>query len=240
MDPRREAQAFFTDKAAAYRASASHGNRADLDRMVRLVAPRPGERALDVATGGGHTAEALARAGCRVVATDVTRAMLAPLAHPRALADAAALPFRSGAFDVVACRIAAHHFPNLDAFVAEVARVLAPGGRFYAFDLTEPEDAAAAAVVDRVERLRDPSHVRSWSAGAWRAALARAGLSGEVAASVSAFDLEPWVARARMAPAAERELRDLLARHARAVLGGYGVEGGTMHVLRVEVVARKR
>ena len=245
MDPLRETQAYFGERVDAYRRSASHGNRAELDRMLALASPRAGERALDVATGGGHTARALTGAGCRVVATDATRAMLAPMgdaeARWRAAADAQALPFRDGAFDLVASRIAPHHFPDLPRFVREAARVLAPGGRFYVFDLASPEDAEAARVVNEVERLRDPSHVWSHAPGAWRAAVEAAGLALESCETrASEFDLEPWLARARMTPGREAEARRLLAENPPERLGGYGTPGpGRMRVLRVEVLARR-
>lgn len=244
-DPLSEAQAFFGDKAEAYRASASHGNADDLQRMVRLLRVGPGMRALDVATGGGHTALALRSAGAEVVATDATLPMLRALADtrlPRAACDAHALPFRDASLDVVASRIAPHHFPDLPRFVREAARVLRPGGALYVFDLTSPEDDAAAAVADRIERLRDPSHVWSHRPGEWRAALAGAGLAAEaLELRVSEFDLEPWVARARMPPEREAELRRLLAEHPPAVLEGYGSPSPSrMRVLRLEILARKR
>lgn len=234
----KEAQSFFGDKAQEYRASKSHANAEDLARMVAWVQPRPGERALDVATGGGHTAMALAEAGCATVATDATPAMLRewpPL--PRALCDAQRLPFRRGSFDVVTSRIAPHHFPDLALFAQEAARVLRPGGRFYVFDLTTPEDPRARSIIDHVERLRDPSHGHSYPASAWRAAIARSGLTlARLESRTSTFDLEAWIQRARMSPAAEKELRGILARGDE--LGGYGARDGKMTVLRVELLAR--
>lgn len=240
-DKLREAQAFFGERAQDYRRSRTHGDPRELARMVAWLAPPPGARALDVATGGGHTALALRDAGCQVVASDATPAMLAQLRGDLpalVAADAQALPFRAGAFDVVASRIAPHHFPDLPAFCREAARALRPGGRLYVFDLTTPEDPEAARAIDRAETLRDPSHVHSWPPSAWRDALARAGLRVErMEETSSTFELEPWVARARMPPERERELRALLAER-RGRLGGYGLtEDGRMRVLRVELLA---
>lgn len=238
--PLRDAQAYFGERAQAYRESPSHGNADELARMVERLALRGGERALDVATGGGHTARALAAAGCEVVATDATRPMLRDLGFPGVLADAQRLPFADASFEVVACRIAAHHFPDLDAFVRESARVLAPGGRSYVFDLTSPEDPRQAEVIDRIERLRDPSHVRSHEPSRWRDAVAKAGLRLErLDVTASTFELDPWLARARMSPASEHEARALLERH-RGRLSGHGLdEEGRMRVLRVELVATR-
>lgn len=236
----RESQTFFSDKAEAYRASATHANRADLDRMISWLAPAPAARALDVATGGGHTARALVDAGCHVCALDATRAMLADVPSP-VQGAAERLPFRDGAFDIVTSRIAPHHFADLDAFVAGSARVLRAGGALYVFDLTTPDDDSLGARIDHIERLRDPSHVRSHPPRVWREALRRAGLRVErFEQTASRFDIEPWLARARMPPAREAEARRLLAAHDARAWGGYGlVEPGIMQVLRVELLARR-
>lgn len=235
-----KAQAFYAGKADAYRESAAHKDRDDLDRMLRMLRPVRGERALDVATGGGHTADALAGAGCRVVATDATRDMLARIRASGALADAHAMPFRDGAFDVVACRIAPHHFRDLRLFLRECARVLAPGGRFYAFDLAAPQDPTKAALVDGLERQRDPSHVHSWNAAEWRDAVVAARLSLlQLKTMTSAIPLDPWIRRGGLAPAAEAELRARLAATPREATGGWGVEGDQLHLPRVEVLAER-
>ena len=237
--PLRGVHAYFGDKAGEYRRSASHGDQAELARMVEWVAPQAGERALDVATGGGHTALALAGAGCDTIAVDATRAMIAD--HPplaRAVCDAERLPFRRASFDIVASRIAPHHFPDLTLFAQEAARVLRSGGRLYVFDLTTPDEGDAARVIDHIERLRDPSHGHSWSPREWRAALAKAELAiHRLEQTASVFDLEPWIQRARMPSERERELRELLS--TKRDLGGYGLtDQGRMRVLRVEILAR--
>ena len=203
--------------------------------MVDLLQPAPGALALDVATGGGHTARALKEAGCRVVTTDATREM-----RPDVLADAQRMPFRAAAFDVVASRIAPHHFPDLDAFVRECARILKPGGALYVFDLTTPEVTEQARVINRIETLRDPSHVDSYMPSRWAAAVVRADLALErLDKTTSDLELEPWLARARMPPDRDAEARRLLKEH-EGKLSGYGVQpDGRMRVLRIELVARR-
>lgn len=237
-DELKKAQAFFSDKVQAYRQSATHADRADLDRMLAMLSPNTCERALDVATGGGHTALALQAAGCDVIASDATRTVLVGLDVPGVVCDAQRLPFRDGAFDIAASRIAPHHFPDLSAFVAESARVLRPGGRFYVFDLTTSEDRALAERIDHIERLRDPSHGHSWAPSEWRAACEAAGLRVErLERSASEMELEPWVKRAQMPPTKEAKLRELLSH---GQLDGYGLTAqGKMRVLRVELLARR-
>ena len=120
----------FGATAEKYVRSTDHSQGESLDRLVALVDPRPEWRALDIATGGGHTALALAPRVREVVATDLTAEMLA--AAERFIrgqgaanvtfreADAMALPFGDAEFDLVTCRIAPHHFPDAAQFVREI------------------------------------------------------------------------------------------------------------------------
>ena len=154
----QRARARFAASAQAYVTSVSHARGDELPRLVEAARSRLGDlagrRALDVATGGGHTARALAAAGAHVTVSDLTPEMLAAAeAHLReavpaaaltfVVAAAEALPFDDGAFEVVSCRIAAHHFGDPRAFLAEARRVLAPGGVLLLVDNVAPEDARA-------------------------------------------------------------------------------------------------
>jgi SAM-dependent methyltransferase len=163
-----------------------HAGGEDLDRLLALVAPAAGERALDLATGAGHVAVALARAGAAVTACDLAPGMLAEtgdhlaannLSAELILADAHDLPFAAGAFDIVTVRMAPHHFPDPGRFIAEVARVLRSGGRFGFEDQVTPEHPEAAAVINRFEALRDPSHNRQLTEAEWKALAAAAGFT---------------------------------------------------------------
>jgi ubiquinone/menaquinone biosynthesis C-methylase UbiE len=128
----------FSRQAEAYAASASHATDADLDIVADFAAAGSLDRCLDVACGPGHTALRIARTAGFVVAADIAPGMLGAtrrLAAERGLynvavqyADAAALPFPAAAFDLVTCRIAPHHFPDVPCFAHEVARVLNPAG----------------------------------------------------------------------------------------------------------------
>ena len=139
----------FGAHAAAYATSAVHAKGASLGRLVELVKPEPHWQALDIATGAGHTAAAFAPHVARVIASDLTDEMLAEAAQARgakgfanmetARADAEALPFEDGRFDLVTCRIAPHHFPDIPTFVAEVWRVLKAGGTFALVDNIAPD-----------------------------------------------------------------------------------------------------
>jgi ubiquinone/menaquinone biosynthesis C-methylase UbiE len=176
----------FGAHAEQYVASTDHSTGESLDRLLELVAPLPGWRALDIATGGGHTARALAPHVSQVVATDLTPEMLA--AAERFIrgkgaanvefrqADATTLPFADGEFDLVTCRIAPHHFPDCAQFVRETARVLRPGGVAALVDNVVPEDIMAARHINALEKLRDPSHNWAYTAADWLGFFATAGL----------------------------------------------------------------
>lgn len=177
---------FFGRHARAYTHSPGHRSGRDLERMVRLLAPAAGEWLLDVATGPGHLAFALAPHATRVVGVDLTLPMASQflaeaarrgLAGPRVLcADAGRLPLAPEAFHLVTCRRAAHHFPDLAAALAEMVRVLRPGGRLGIIDLATPADSRAAALVNAMERARDGSHAGAYSLHGWRRLLEGQGL----------------------------------------------------------------
>jgi ubiquinone/menaquinone biosynthesis C-methylase UbiE len=177
----------FGAHAQNYVASADHAKGESLDRLLEVVQPQSDWRALDLATGGGHTALAVAAYVREVVATDLTTEMLAAaeaFIRGRGVAnisfreaDATALPFADGEFDLVTCRLAPHHFPDCAGFVREMAQVLRPGGLAAMIDNITPGDAVAARHINAFEKLRDPSHNWAYSAAEWEAFFVAAGLT---------------------------------------------------------------
>jgi ubiquinone/menaquinone biosynthesis C-methylase UbiE len=186
----------FGANAANYATSVVHAKGASLGRLVDLVRPQKHWHALDIATGAGHTAAAFAPHVARVIASDITPEMLAharKLAADKGLAnvetaeaDAEALPFADQSFDLVTCRIAPHHFPDVTSFVAEVWRVLKPGATFALVDNIAPDAETTAGISDaelreaavtynEFEKLRDPSHGRALTPGEWVEIFANAG-----------------------------------------------------------------
>lgn len=190
----------WNDRADAYRSSLTHASDPDLDTVVELCAPRPGVRALDVATGGGHVARRLREAGAEVVTADA-----APGMEPDVVCTAEELPFEDGAFDVVVSRIAPHHFERIATAVSEMARV--------ASDAVVVEDTLYTSVeVEQAEKLRDPTHVRSYSEAEWRGFLEGAGLEVEhVEYFRKTHDTADWLARTGCDGEVAERVRGLLA-----------------------------
>ena len=223
----RRVQAQFGRTADAYVTSAGHAKGAELTQMVELaeslLGSLEGRKALDVATGGGHTALAFARAGALVTATDLTPEMVRAAqnfvytnggeAVQFAAAPAENLPFSASSFDLVTCRIAAHHFADPERFVREAVRVLKPGGLLLLVDNVAPEQPELAAVMNSIERRRDPSHVQAYSVRQWVVWFAGADLDAlHLSRWWTHKPYREWTARAQTpANVCEALARDVLA-----------------------------
>jgi SAM-dependent methyltransferase len=208
----------WSERGDAYRTSEAHRAGEDLDLIVEWAA---GARtALDVATGGGHVARRLREAGLTVVSCDP-----APGMRPDVVCRAEDLPFADGSFDVVATRVAAHHFADVQAAVSEMARVAA--GRVLVVDNLFLDDAAEEA-----DRVRDPSHVRNYTEAEWRALLGEAGLEvEEVRRLDKSIEIGPWLERAGCHGEEAVRVRDLL---------GERVRDGWIALDRIAIRAVKR
>jgi SAM-dependent methyltransferase len=138
------------------------------EKLVRFVQPRGDECALDVGTGTGPFALALAPLVREVVGLDLVPEMLA---HARRTAegipnltfvegDIAQLPFEAGSFDLVTTRGTIHHVAWPEVAIAEMTRVCRTHGRLLVIDQIASVDPLEALANNRIQRLRDPSHVR--------------------------------------------------------------------------------
>ena len=136
------------------------------ERLHRLLAPSGEERALDVGTGAGEVAIALAPFVREVVGIDIVPELLAegrkraPANVELLEADATALPFDRGSFDIVATARTLHHVPRPELVLAEMNRVLRVGGTMLVVDQLAPGDPLAAIELNTFERTRDPSTTR--------------------------------------------------------------------------------
>lgn len=184
------ARAVFSARADMYVASASHTDPQVLGWLVDLAQPQPAWRMLDVATGTGHAAFAFAPYVAEIVGIDLTARMLVEaekLAARQGVtnvrfveADIHELPFDDETFDdeqfdLVTCRRGAHHFSDIEEALAEMVRMLKPGGLLLIDDRSVPEDPFVDSIMNRLDWLHDESHVREYRPSEWRAMLEAAG-----------------------------------------------------------------
>ena len=180
------------------------------------------ERVLDIATGPGYIAEAFAGSAREVVGVDLTDAMLA-IAKERTrgrgvsnvsfrAADAQNLPFESGWFDVVVCRLALHHLLKPLQVLREMVRVCRAGGTVVVEDIYASEHPERAAYQDRWEILRDPSHVRTLSLSELLLLFRDAGLETDAVATAEDLtpEVERWLATTKVKLERAAEIRRLL------------------------------
>lgn len=235
-------RAQFERQAEAYARMRQTTDPRLLEGLVRLAGAAPGERALDVACGPGLLTLALAARTGEAVGLDATPAFLR-LAREEAArrglggvrfeeGDAEALPFPEACFDLATCRAAFHHFPRPERVLAEMRRVVRPGGRLVVADLLGSEDPDKAALHDRIERLCDPSHVRALPASELESLFRDAGLVVLAAPrGTLAYDVEEWLAHGGPDAATAGRIRALLADSLegdRADLGVHRDEAGRL------------
>ncbi len=241
----------YTTRASAYVNSAVHAAGQDLDLIAQVLANQRGAVALDVGCGGGHLTYRLAPLVSQVVACDLAASMLAAVAEQAGLrglpniatreAAAESLPFEVATFDVVATRFSAHHWHAFAEGIAEMARVLKPGGLALMSDVVSPGVSLLDTWLQTLELLRDPSHVRDASTAEWDAALAAAGLAIERIEHLRLrLDFATWVARMDTPEPQVTAIRMLQARAASAVKDYFEMEEDSSFTVDTALfVARK-
>ncbi|MFC7441398.1 class I SAM-dependent methyltransferase [Laceyella putida] len=199
----------FGATAEGYATSEIHAKGQDLAWIVEEVSrlePRS-LLALDIATGAGNTAFALSSCVGRVIGLDLTEQMVevaARGARERGIrnvtwmvGDAEQLAFPDQLFDVITCRLAAHHFPRVAQAFKEVVRCLVPGGCFILIDNVAPEGPGEETLYNQIEALRDPSHGHIHTVEGWTSFLKEAGFTRveRVRAWTFAEDMHQWFER---------------------------------------------
>ena len=196
----------FTRQAVPFSTAKTIADRKALQLLIDVTNAAAEDTVLDVACGGGNVVCAFAPRVRHATGIDMTPAMLE---HAQAtgkreeltnvswdLGQASALPYADASFSIVVTRFSFHHFIEPLAVLEEMVRVCAPGGRVLVADMHTSTDAAKAAAFNRMELLRDPSHVRALPVAELQSLFPAAGLPD---ASVTFYELRD-------------ELENLLAR----------------------------
>lgn len=190
----------WDERVRAYRTSAPHAGGPDLDKLVEWAGAGAGKSALDVGTGGGHLAKRLEEAGFAVTTSDP-----APRMQPDVICAAEELPFSDAAFDLVATRLATHHFSDVQAALAEMARVTSEAVLIE--DLLFVDER-----VEEAEKLRDDSHVRALSLDEWRELCGACGLEVEQTEVIDRqISFDAWLERCGCEGEAADQARELVS-----------------------------
>jgi ubiquinone/menaquinone biosynthesis C-methylase UbiE len=210
----------FTKQAIPFSQKSQLSSEEILDLMVDACVVTPQDVVLDVACGPGLTACAFAKAAARVAGIDITPAMIERAKARQAemalanltwhVGDILSLPFPDASFSLVATRYSFHHLLDPEAALAEMTRVLKPGGRVMVMDAA-PESSKAEAY-NRMEKLRDPSHVRAMPAEELLRMASEAGLVELKAVFCKVeFELEKTLAASFPDPGDEEKLRQIFS-----------------------------
>ena len=214
----------YARQAQRYAESSLHRLGESLETVRRLAAADGGDTVLDLGTGTGFTAFALAADAGRVIAVDLTPEMLGlaqRLARERklhtklewTLAAAESLPFGDDTIPVITCRYASHHFHDLPRALRELARVTQRKGRVVLCDIVAPEAAEMVELMNQLEQLRDPTHVWNYPLSRWQQELLpAAGLEvQEVVRGKNPQLFSEWVHRAGTPREAVEQLTQMFA-----------------------------
>ncbi len=240
----------FGENASSYRASKVFSNEDDLERMIKMLNPQRTELALDIATGAGHTAIKLSKYVKEVIAIDIVESMLnqAKLLLEEEDAkninlmkmDACALKFQDGSFDMITCRFAPHHFYNIEIAIKEMYRVLKKGGRLYVLDCSVLNLEEAKKIMNNIEKLRDPSHIKSYSLEDWKTMLENQGFYVKHIETIERIYILPdWFERMKTPIEKRKEIFNILRNMPKQLRNLYCFDDTYITTYYVELLAIK-
>lgn len=215
----------FDSIASQYAASEVHANSPTMRRLHELLGTARLESVCDIACGPGHLALSFAGKTSRIVGVDAAPNMLRQferLARERGAkietihSDVEKVALPSNSFDLVASRLAPHHFPHVVKALQEMARLAKPGGYVAVIDLEGNENFGADDLNHKIEVLHDPSHVRSYTSSRWREFFEQNGLAIEALETrqtelPAGLTVKRWCEIGKTAEEAQIQIRSLLA-----------------------------
>ena len=246
MPTTSSASARFNSNSQNYATSAVHQRSPTIDRLHALLAEEPVDSVCDVGCGAGHLGLSFAGRARRIVLVDPAPNMLAAARQIAAERDvsvetcqsrAEEIPLSSGQFDLVCSRLAAHHFSDVGASIAQIARIVRPGGTVAIIDHHGDDDPEADEFNHRLELLHDPTHVRSYTKNRWLEILRDAGITvahceAELSELPSGLSIKQWCEIASSGAAAERQIRQSLCAASATLRSRLGVwsEDGEFYI----------
>ncbi len=211
----------FGRQAEAYARGNIFVDGVHLSEVVKRSGVANGHSVLDIATGAGFLALEFAKRAKSVVGCDLTRNMLLKACEKQKnsgpgnigflLSDVESLPFPGESFDIVSCRFAFHHFPDPEKALIEMKRVCRKKGRIVIVDGVSSEDRDKSLFHNRIEKMRDPSHVRIYALSEMRTMLDNAGAK---VADITHWDIPQdfgdWIGRAGTEKRKKEEIEGLM------------------------------
>jgi ubiquinone/menaquinone biosynthesis C-methylase UbiE len=244
----------FTRQATPFSTANTITDANALRMIVDAAQPRPQDTVLDIACGGGIIVCAFAPEVRQATGIDMTPAMLdraRQLAAEKGIAnvtwdqgDVGALPYPDGAFDIVVTRFSMHHFLDPIAVLREMMRVCAPNGRVVVVDMYASENPTKAVEWNKLEKLRDPSHVRCLPLSELKAMFSTIGLADPRASFYELRDnVSNLLARSFPNPGDDRKIIEMFAASAQDDRLGIPVqheEGAINYAYPVAILAADR
>lgn len=238
----------FGAVAGHYATSAVHVSGPDLQAMLAQGWHSAASLILDAGAGTCHAALAFAPSVASVTALDLTHEMLGAgqaLASEKGVpglrvvvGDVAAPPLAARRFDGVISRYSAHHWPQPQRALEQLRRLLKTGGWILLSDIVAPERPATDTLLNAIELLRDPSHVRDHTVAQWRAMLAASGFEVELVGEWPVpIDFDRWTTRMATPPDAAGLIRRLLREADGESRAWLGCDNQGNFVLRSAVLA---
>ena len=215
-------QVQFRRQAEAYSAMSVVTDPEFLSSTVSISGVGKSDQVLDVASGPGFVAMAFAPHCARVVGVDATDRFVERATNEAAarrlgnasfvLGDVEHMAFPENSFDIAVCRFAFHHFARPANVLAEMRRVVRPGGKLVIVDMVAAEDPVKAAYHNQIERLCDPSHARAIPATEFERMFAAQGFDLTYKQTIkSSYSIEEWIAHGAPAPAQAAQIHELMS-----------------------------
>lgn len=194
-----------------YAASNVHKFGPSLAKLITLARPNEHDVCLDIGTGAGHTAAALAQTAKKVFGLDPSEGMRKAAQETYGhLANLEFVPgsseetgFPDNTFDIITARHTLHHHPSMPRTLAEIKRVLKPGGRLVIVDEITPNENVNDWY-HALEVTRDPTHFRAYYVNEWKAFIREANLTWILGDTETIYrlEVESWIER--MKPSAKQ------------------------------------